>query len=108
MQSINVSCRRLVTDQPEDLAFSQFQVDLVDRSDPAKALDHGQALKDDGRVFGDRATLADRRRFVDVGAVDFLGRMLGVGAGDEHRAQDVGPVEQLGGVAFEPEPRPSP
>ena len=79
------------------------EVDVVDGGDAAEAL---------GELDGTRAAPGVAVRGVDPlagasrrpwPALTLAGAVAvgGAGAGDEHRAQDVGPVEQLGGRALE-------
>ena len=66
---------------------------------PPKRLVTPRALEHDGGVVGDR-TPRTRRRLLRAGAGVGGGAVVGaLRAGDEHRPQDVGAVEQLAGRA---------
>ena len=93
-----------MADEPEDLAVAELEVDVVDGGDAAEALDDAAALEQHGGVLGDRReprprdrtgwSVRRRPRRLGLGLVGVV--LQAGGAGDEHRAQDVGPVEQVG------------
>ena len=97
----------VLADEPEDLAAVQVEVDVVDGGDAAEALHDAAAREHDRHVGagGDRLgwPRLGRRCAVPLRRRPRRRRGGRLGALDEHRAQDVGPVEQLGGRAGEAE-----
>ena len=109
MQSISVVLPApLWPMRPRISPVAQLEVDVVDGGDAAEALEHVAALEHDGasvgggtRGRGVHGQGRRRRRRPAVLLVVGLRLAARRRAGDEHRAEDVGPVEQLRGRARE-------
>ena len=100
----------VLADEAEHLALAEVEVDVVHRADAAEALHHAVALEDlrARRARARRAPSATSgsafcRRPFARSLLLRRGRAGAAGAGDEHRAEDVGPVEQVLGGAGEAE-----